>query len=244
MVVAVLAGMVWLDNRQLEQRVDDLRAQHDATLRDLEGARQAEQSAQSALAAQGTTLATLQTEVTALRSQLEHASESTPSQRKAVRAQVYAGRQLLGDGWVFVGGAETNEAAAVSLDERVLRTLVERAAKEVAATETPREITVNHNYANSPYWGSYWPVAWGGWSDYPPSTNRPPAGGISPPPSTLPPPSGGGSGAGGIWRPTQRPFLPNPSPWPGVTPPSRNPIPSPRVNPALPATQPVLLPRR
>jgi len=244
MIVAVLAGMVWFNNRQLELRVDDLRDQHRAALSDLDNARRAEQAAQSALNTQAATLRALETEMTALRSQVEGAVQVAEPERKALRAQVYAGRRLLGDGWVLVGGLGTNgtaNGAVVSLGERVLQMLVGAAAKEIAARETPREVTVNHNYANSPYWSTWWPVSWGGRPSNPSPTNRPPSGGITPPPTTLPPPNRN-SGHVGIWRPTRKPFLPNPSPWPGTTPMRASPSPSPRVNPALPATQPVLLP--
>jgi hypothetical protein len=245
LVVAVLAGMVWFDNRQLERRVDDLRDQHQAALSSLDNSRRAEQVAQAALDAQVASLKALESEMAALRSQVEEAAQVSETERKALRAQVYAGRRLLGDGWVLVGGSGTNSAAngaVVSVDERVLQNLVDAAAKEMAARDTPREVTVNHNYANSPYWSTWWPVGWVGRPSHPSSTNRPPAGGIGPPPSTPLPPLDKDSGGVGIWRPTRKPFLPNPSPWPGTTPPRASPVRSPRVNPALPATQPVLLP--
>lgn len=245
LVAAVLACGIWFDNQELKRRCDALQSQHQAVLSKLDLAQRAEQTAQSALAAQTAAIKTLETEMAALRSQVDQSASASIPERRAVRAQVYAGRQVLGEGWVLVGGVGTNGApsgAVVSLDERLLKTLVEAAAKEIVAADRPREITVNHNYAeNSPYWQTYWPVAWTGSPSRPPSTNRPPSGGITPPPTTLPPPNGN-SGSIGIWRPKQTPFLPNPSPWPGVTPARSSPAMSPRVNPALPATQPVLLP--
>ncbi len=163
--------------------------------------------------------------------------------RRAVRAQVYAGQQQLGEGWVISGGADTNAGAVVALDGGVVQALVTRVAKQLESRQqAPREVTVNNHYGSGGYLDSWYPAGWVGWPFPPGSTNQPPSGGApSLPPVNLPA-ANARSGNVGVWRPTQQPFMPNPSPWPGTTPMRASPQASPRVNPALPAQQPVLLP--
>jgi hypothetical protein len=171
------------------------------------------------------------------------AESGAAGQRRAVRAQVYAGRQQLGESWVIAGGADTNAGVVVTLDERVVRTLVTQVVKQMEAGQgVPREVTVNNNYMTGGYVDSWYPAGWVGWPFPPGGTNQPPSGGAPALPPVNLPASNARSGNVGVWRPTQQPFMPNPSPWPGTTPMRASPQASARVNPALPAQQPVLLP--
>jgi hypothetical protein len=196
-------------------------------------------------------LAAVQDRVKGLEKELEQARgrlavvDELSGQRRAVRAQVYAGQQALGEGWVISGGANTNSGAVVALDGSVVQTLAMRVAKQLESRSAVQgDVTVNNHFGSGGYTDSWYPVGWAGWPYRPggSGTNRPPAGGAPTSPPVNLPVSNARSGNVGVWRPTQQPFLANPSPWPGTTPMRSSPQVSPRVNPALPAQQPVLLP--
>ena len=246
-----LALAAWTDNRALQREVAELQEQRRAAL---EGSRESDrhrQTAEAALALERDKAAQIQAELDGLRAQPAATVPAAPSEeRRAVRARVYAGRQALGDAWVLQGGTATNEAGlkaepAVLLDESILRVLRAAIARSEPAQAAPREVTVNYNYpAQTPYAGWY-PT----WFVLPPGgqTNGPPSDGVPQEPPSAQPPRDDAPSPSGIWRPTQKPFLPNPSAWPIATPPQatrsvgRSSVNQPVARP--PATQPISRPQ-
>jgi len=231
-----LALAAWADNRALQRQLGDVREERRAALGDLRESDQQRQTAEQALILEREKNARVQSELSALRAQ-PTAVAPPVEERRAVRARVYAGRQALGDAWVLQGGTASNQAgakaeSAVLLDESVLRGFMAALARAEPAPAAPTEMTVNYNYPTvTPYSG--W---WSAWYVLPStcSTNGAPSGGVpQDPPSTTPPPNGDPNRPG-LLRPTEKPFLPNPSPWPIVTPPrTRQPVARPVVNPTI-----------
>ena len=244
-----LALAAWTDNRALQREVAELQEQRRAALEGSHESDRQRQTAEAALALERDKAAQIEAELDAMRSQPAATVPAAPSEeRRAVRARVYAGRQALGDAWVLQGGTATNEAGlkaepAVLLDESILRVLRAAVARAEPVQVAPREVTVNYNYpAQTPYAG--WHTTW-----FLPSagqTNGPPSDGVpQEPPSTAP--GDDAPSPSGIWRPTQKPFLPNPSTWPIATPPQatrpvgRSSVNQPVARPA--ATQPITRPQ-
>jgi hypothetical protein len=229
-----LAVVVWADNRALHRQIGDVQEERRVALGDLRESDQQRQKAEQSLILEREKTTRFQSELSALRAQ-PPAVVPPVEERRAVRARVYAGRQVLGDAWVIQGGTATNQTGAkaepaVLLDESVLRGFMAVLARVQPAPAVPTEMTVNYNYPTHTPYSGWWPS----WYVLPStcSTNGPPAGGVpQDPPSTKPPPDGAPSG---LLRPTQKPFLPNPSTWPIVTPPrTRQPVVSPLVNPPM-----------
>jgi hypothetical protein len=254
-----LALAAWTDNRALQREIADLQQERRAAI---EGSLESERhrrTAEEALTLEREQSVLMQAELAELRAQPSVTAPAAPlEERRAIRARVYAGRQALGDAWILQGGTATDEAGlraapAVLLDESILRVFRAAVARAEPVQAAPREVTVNYNYpAQTPHAGWYptWyvlPIA---------PTNGPPSDGAPQEPPSTTPPRDDSLSSSGIWRPTQQPFLPNPSPWPIATPPrATRSVAQPSVNqpsvsrPSVtqpifrpPATQPVARP--
>jgi hypothetical protein len=222
-VAGALLTAMFVDNLALRRQLDEMGQQRLAAIELSRAAEDRESELQ-------VRFSTLRDEVAALEKQLsavqaKYADESTAETEtggRARRARVFAGRQPLGEGWLLPDRLGTNAAASdsavVLLDEAFMRQLVgalTARANAQAEAAKPQSVTVNHHYSG--YGGTgWWPVYW--WGSFP-ATNEPPSmdGGSTEPPSRVLPDSRTLVGSG-IWRPTEKPFLPNPSTWPVVTP--------------------------
>lgn len=224
--IAMVALVMWTDNRALQWQIADLREQRRAALEDSRESERQRQSAEQSLALERERGARIADELSALKAQQSAVSPETSEPQRAVRAQVYAGRQTLGYAWVLPAGGSTHRAGrnvepVVLLDESVLRTFRTALAREVVTPPAPREVVVNHNYPTATPWSGWWPV-WYVLDSSSTNVNHPNT--VPQLPSKPKPPGDGGSTRDGIYRPTEKPFLPSPSPWPIVTPPRNQPF--------------------
>jgi len=219
-MASLLAVVVWMDNRTIREEIVELRAQREAAVADAREADFRLREAEQALEAQRGEARALEVGVKRLREAGE-AGANGSGERKAVRARVFVGNQAVGEAWVLQGGG-TNRLGVLAepvvvLNQSVMPTLSALTARNAEASAPVREVTVNHNYADSTPWTTWWPATWV--VSTPEGTNCPPSGGgggVNPPSSPVRPPLVENRG---IWRPTEKPFLPQPSPWPIVTPP-------------------------
>lgn len=224
--IAMVALVVWTDNRALQWQIADLREQRRAAIEDSRESERQRQSAEQSLALERERGARAEAELSALKAEHSAVGQETAEKQRAVRAQVYAGRQALGSAWLLPAGGATHRAGGnaepvVLLDESVLRTLRTALAREVVTPPAPREVVVNHRYPTASPWSGWWPVWYVLDSS---STNVVHTNNVPQLPSKPKPPGDGGNTRDGIYRPTEKPFLPSPSPWPIVTPPRSQPF--------------------
>jgi hypothetical protein len=216
--------MVWVDSQALRRQLDDVRAQRWAAIEASRVADEQRTANERLLMSERESRSMVQTELAQARAELAELGRAREADRQARRVPVFVGRQSLGEAWMVPSVAGTNRAGAgggavVVLDELTVRQLTAGARREAARTEASMAaVTVNHNYGSYPAWGYGWPGYW--WVAGNSGTNAaPPAGGGQSPPAQRVLPDTRTGGSSGIWRPTEKPFLPSPSPWPIVTPP-------------------------
>lgn len=228
-VVAVALTVVTvLENRELRSELrqarEEMRQAAQATRR-LEDQRSSDLEA---LSAQRRQLQQLETEGATAGTAEETKEDPEVTSPRAFRVRTYAGGKYVGDSWMVpqpvpVSGTSSNIwQPTIVLDDAVRAALTpapSAATAPAAAPErdTTRTVNVNYNYPN-PYYVT-WPYVWvSGGHQHPPPQRPLPA---SPPRPTPQQPSPFLNTR--YFLPTQKPFLPSPSTYPGMTPPQATP---------------------